>query len=101
MYDILDDYKDIFLQIDLKGMNTDKETFTTKFRTVCFVVLSDKGHGVCYVLSILGFALHIHTQCNELAWYDVETLVVLLIETLISVNFDPSVFVKRCSCVII
>ena len=82
-------------------MIADKDAFKTNFRTICFVVLRDKGSHAAYVLSILGFALHVHTQCRSLEWYNVETLSDLLIEILTCINFDPRLFVKYDSCVIL
>ena len=101
LYDILDGYSDTFLQIDLCEMIAEKETFKTRFRTICFVVLRDKCSHAAYVLSILGFALHVHRQCQSLEWYNVETLSILLIEILTCINFDTTLFVKYDSCVIL
>ena len=101
LYDILDEYSDKFLQIDLSELTADKDAFKTSFRTICFVVLRDKGSHAVYVLSILGFALLVHAKCRSLEWYNVETLTILLIEILTCINFDSTLLVKYDSCSIL
>ena len=105
LYDILDDYSEIFLQIELDFH--DKETFSEAFSAICFTVIRVRNLAAggadprAYVLAILGFASHVHRQCKNSEWYDIDTMIITLVDILTFVNFNPSDFCKRYYCCIL
>ena len=103
LYDILDDYAETFLQIELDFH--DKETFKEVFPTICFTVIQIMQNNTtrrrAYLLAILGFAKHVHRKCKNLDWYDIDTMLSALVDILISVNFIPSNFCKNYFCSIL
>lgn len=102
LHDILDEYGEMFLQIDLHDILGDKETFAAGFSTICFDVLRTRGNGRGYVLAILGFASHVNTQHRNFEWYDTETLVGTLTDILTCINFNSSDYCKKhFSCIIL
>ena len=96
---ILDEYRQLFLHITLDFH--DKETFTQVFPEICFTVIRTRNDGRAYVLAILGFANHVHRQCQNLEWYDIDTMICILVDILTFVNFKPSDFCRNYSCCIL
>ena len=100
LYDILEDYTHKFIQIELDFH--DKETFCEAFRSICLTVIDARNDAprLCrgYVLAILGFAAHVHKQCQNFEWYDIDTMVIALVDILTFVNFKPSDLCKNYFC---
>lgn len=112
VYDILDTYNDKFQQIDVASLFSDRETFIEVFPSICFTVAHARrfdqptiavGSGVsrAYVLTILGFAVHVHRHCQNLEWYDIDIMLSVLVDILTHLNFNPSDFCKYSFCYII
>ena len=79
----------------------DKETFAEAFSEICFTVIHSRNGGRAYVLAILGFASHVHRQCKNSEWYDIDTMICVLVDILTFVNFSPSNFCTNYFCSIL
>ena len=103
LYAIIDSYRDRYESIDTVGMFTGKDNFCENFPAVCRTLLRLKGDGRCYVIAILGFALHVHTSCQDADWYELDLMVETLENILTCISFDPAGYYckPRYYCIIL
>ena len=104
LYGILYEYGAAFESVGVRRMFHNRESFTDSFPAICATVLRSRGTDSAYVLSVLGYALHVTEQCEELQWYDAELMITLLVEILVAANFKPChycIFTSSYNCIIL
>ena len=90
LYDIIDNYRGRYESIDTVAMFTDRDSFCENFPAICRTLVRLKGDGSSYVIAILGFALHVHTTCQDSNWYELDLMVETLIDILSCISFNPA-----------
>ena len=100
LYGILENYSDMYTQIP-KDIFQDRESLENGFKRICYKIISTRGNGRSYILAILGWTIHVNEHYKSMDWYDTELLQTSLIEILNYTSFDPSIFCKKSTCIIL
>ena len=91
LHDVIDNYRHLFLQIDIKQLNLTKETFDIfkNIRRKLFDTRSTDNKS--YIISLLGFALRLneyHLSHDDYSWFHTEILIDSLVDVLENINFQ-------------
>ena len=92
LHDIIDNYRHLFLQIDIKQLNLTKETFDITFKNICRKLFDTRSaDNKSYIISLLGFALRLneyHLSHDDYSWFHTEVLIDSLVDVLENINFQ-------------
>ena len=91
LHDVIDNYKHLFTQIDIKQLNLMEETFDSSFKRISGLLFDSRPANKNYIISLLGFALTLHEyhlSCH-CSCYHIEMLVDSLTDILMGVGFQP------------
>ena len=78
------------------SMFYDKYSFHENFPAICRQYLQSnggarggRGGGYFHILTLLGFAFHVHVTCQDAEWYEFNTVIETLEDILKCTDFDP------------
>ena len=97
LHDVIDNYRHLFSQIDIKQLNLTQETFDITFKNICgklFDTRPDDADNKGYIISLLGFALTLNEyhlsshDDDDYSWFHSEILIESLVDVLENINFQ-------------
>ena len=86
---IIDNYRHLFMQIDIQELNLTQKTFDSSFKGICKKLFDIRSTDKGYIISLLGLALALHKYHLPLCWYHIDILIDSLTEVLMGVDFQP------------
>ena len=104
LHKLIDNYRHLLAQIDIRQMDITKETFDRSFKNICKMLFSTRSTDKSYIIALLGFALtlneyHLSYYCS---WYHIDMLIDSLTDVLEYINFQPQDFIStRTDCIIL
>ena len=103
LQDVIDNYRHLFSQIDIKQINLTQETFDITFKNICKILFNTRSAGSSYIIALLGFALTLNEYYLSYYcyWYDVDMLIDSLTDVLEDINFQPKELIDEPTCCII
>ena len=92
LQDVIDNYRHLFSQIDIKQINLTQETFDITFKNICRKLFDTRpANNKSYIISLLGFALTLneyHLSHDDYSWFHTEILIDSLVDVLENINFQ-------------
>ena len=103
LHDVIDNYRHLFSQIDIKQLNLTQETFDITFKNICKILFNTRSTGSSYIIALLGFALTLNEYYLSYYcyWYHVDILINSLTDVLEDINFQPKELIDEPTCCII
>ena len=103
LHGVIDNYRYLFSQIDIKQLNLTRETFDITFKNICKILFNTRSAGSSYIIALLGFALTLNEYYLSYYcyWYDVDMLIDSLTDVLEDINFQPKELIDEPTCCII
>ena len=104
LHNLIDNYRPLLAQIDIRQMDITQETFDRSFKNICRKLFNTRPTDKSYIIALLGFALtlneyHLSYYCS---WYHVDMLINSLTDVLENINFQPKEFIKEHTyCIIL
>ena len=97
MHNLIDNYRHLFAQIDIRQLNIKQEMFDRSFKNICRKLFNTRPTDKSYIIALLGFALTLHEyhQSYHCSWYHVDMLINSLVDVLEDINFQPKNFLKN------
>ena len=91
LHNLIDNYRHLFTQIDIRRMNITQEMFDRSFKNICRQLFNTRPTSKSYIIAILGFALTLHEYhlSYHCSWYHVDMLIKSLADILEYINFQP------------
>ena len=91
LHNLIDNYRHLFTQIDIRQMNITQEMFDRSFKNICRKLFNTRPTDKSYSIALLGFALTLHEyhQSYHCSWYRVDMLINSLVDVLEDINFQP------------
>ena len=92
LHDVIDNYRHLFSQIDIKRLHLSQETFDITFKNICGKLFDTRpNNNKSYIISLLGFALTLneyHLSHDDYSWFHTEILIDSLADALENINFQ-------------
>ena len=90
LYNVIDNYRHLFEQIDIQQLNLTQETFDSSFKSICRKLFNIRLADRNYIIPLLEFALKLHRyyQTNYYPWYHIEILIDSLTDVLTGIGFQ-------------
>ena len=91
LHDVIDNYRHLFSQINIKQLNLTQETFDITFKNICRKLFDIRpADNKSYIISLLGFALTLNEYhlSHHYSWYHTEILIDSLVDVLENINFQ-------------
>ena len=104
LHNLIDNYRHLFVQIDIRQLNITQEMFDRSFKNICRQLFNTRPTEKSYIIALLGFALTLHEyyQSYHCSWYHVDMLINSLADVLEDINFQPKEFADEPAyCVIL
>ena len=91
LHNLIDKYRHLFSQIDIRQMNITPEMFDRSFKNISKRLFNTRPTSKRYIIALLGFALTVHEyhQSYHCSWYHVDMLINSLVDVLEDINFQP------------
>ena len=91
LHNLIDNYRHLFAQIDIRQLNITQEMFDRSFKNICRQLFNTRPTDKSYIIALLGFALTLHEyhQSYHCSWYHVDMLINSLADVLEDINFQP------------
>ena len=91
LHNLIDKYRHLFAQIDIRQMNITQEMFDRSFKNISKRLFNTRPTDKSYIIALLGFALTLHEyhQSYHCSWYHVDMLINSLADVLEDINFQP------------
>ena len=91
LHNLIDNYRHLFSQIDIRQMNITQEMFDRSFKNICRQLFNTRPTDKSYIIALLGFALTLHEYhlSYHCSWYHVDMLINTLTDVLEDINFQP------------
>ena len=91
LHDLIDKYRHLFSQIDIRQMNITQEMFDRSFKNICRKLFNTRPTDKIYIIALLGFTLTLHEYhlSYHCSWYHVDMLINSLVDVLEDINFQP------------
>ena len=92
LHNLIDNYRHLLTQIDIRQMNITQEMFDRSFKNICRKLFNTRPADKSYIIALLGFALTLHEyhQSYHCFWYHVDMLINSLADVLEDINFQPN-----------
>ncbi len=92
LHNVIDNYRHLFAQIDIRQMDITQETFDRSFKNISKMLFNIRSTDKSYITALLGFALtlneyHLSYYCS---WYHVDMLINSLADVLEDINFQSN-----------
>ena len=104
LHNLIDNYRHLFVQIDIRQLNITQEMFDRSFKNICRKLFNTRPTDKSYIIALLGFALTLHEYhlLYHCSWYHVDMLINTLADVLEDINFQPKELkVTPCNCMIL
>ena len=105
LHNLIDNYRHLLAQIDIRQMDITQETFDRSFKNICKILFNTRPTDKSYIIALLGFALtlneyHLSYYCS---WYHTDMLIDSLVDVLEDINFQPNELINETStnCIIL
>ena len=105
LHNLIDNYRHLLTQIDIRHMNITQEAFDRSFKHICRKLFNTRPADKSYIIALFGFALtlneyHLSYYCS---WYHVDMLIHSLTDVLQDVNFQPNelIDIPTNNCIIL
>ena len=91
LHNLVDNYRRLFAQIDIRRLNITQEMFDRSFKNICRKLFNTRSTVKSYIIALLGFALTLHEYhlSYHCSWYHVDMLINTLADVLEDINFQP------------
>ena len=91
LHNLVDNYRHLFAQIDIRRLNITQEMFDRSFKNICRKLFDTRPTDKSYIIALLGFALTLHEYhlLYHCSWYNVDMLINSLADVLEDINFQP------------
>ena len=100
LHNVIDNYRHLLAQIDLKQLQLTEDTLDRSFQTICREVFTHRvGSG--NIIAILGFSKEIHNYHYASSWYNINTLTNSLVNVLSEFDFHPNQLIPSSNCIIL
>ena len=94
LHDVIDNYRHLFSQIDIKQLHLTQETFDITFKNICGKLFNTRpSDNKSYIISLLGFSLTLneyHLSTDDYSWFHTGILIDSLADVLENINFQLS-----------
>ena len=92
LHNVIDNYRHLFAQIDIRQMDISQETFDHSFKNICKRLFNTRPTDKGYIIALLGFALTLNEyhRSYHCSWYHADMLINSLVDVLEDINFQPS-----------
>ena len=104
LHNLIDSYRHLFVQIDIRQMNITHEMFDRSFKNICRQLFNTRPADKSYIIALLGFALTLHEYhlLYHCSWYHVDMLINSLADVLEDINFQAKEFADESAyCIIL
>ena len=104
LHNLIDNYRHLLEQIDIRQMDITQETFDRSFKNISKKLFSTRSTDKSYITALLGFALilneyHLSYYCS---WYHINMLIDSLVDVLEDINFQPKELINESTnCIIL
>ena len=90
LHNLIDNYRHLFSQIDIRQLNITQEMFDRSFKNICRQLFNTRPTDKSYIIALLGFALTVHEYylSYHCSWYLVDMLIDSLVDVLEDINFQ-------------
>ena len=90
LYNVIDNYRHLFAQIDIQQLNLIQETFDSSFKSICRKLFNIRPAERNYIIPLLGFALTLdeYHLSRHYSWYHTEILINSMTDLLAGVGFQ-------------
>ena len=104
LHNLIDNYRHLFVQIDIRQLNITQEMFDRSFKNICRKLFNTRPTDKSYIIALLGFALTLHEYhlLYHCSWYHVDMLINTLADVLEDIKFQPKELKDTpCNCMIL
>ena len=104
LHNLIDNYRHLFSQIDIRRLNITHEMFDRSFKNICRQLFNTRPADKSYIIALLGFALTLHEYhlLYHCSWYHVDMLINSLADVLENINFQAKEFTDESAyCIIL
>ena len=104
LHRLIDNYRHLFTQINIRQLDITQETFDRSFKTISKMLFNTRSTDKSYIIALLGFALtlnenHLSYYCS---WYCIDMLIDSLTDVLEDINFQPKELIStKTDCIIL